>query len=168
MNKLNQMTWSAFKSQLEEFPGLKLQFEYETGKWVKPSYHLTEIKQAAIVSVDCGGQMNSWTEIILQLWEPEVLEKGREEAMQVQKAISIIHLVEKSLALHPAAFVKIEFGNADFDTRQLNPQAITADGGNLIVQLSPDFTQCKAMDRGASCGPIPVVQNCSPDSGCCS
>jgi hypothetical protein len=189
MNTQELANWQSFKSKLEEHPELTLQFQYAEEKWVDASYHITEIKQAPIVSVDCGGVMNTWTEVIIQLWEPSV--KESERAMKVSKALSIVHLVEKSLTLNPLAIVKIEFGNSQFDTRQMYPGEFILDGENLIVDLSPDFTQCKAINRGGSCGttdtgeeccspkaeeekPKIVLQNlvagdqtCTPGSGCC-
>lgn len=180
-------TWSTFKSTLQQNPELTLQFQYAEGKFVDASYHITEIKQAPIVSVDCGGVMNSWTEIIIQLWEPSV--KDSERAMQVKKALSIVNLVEKTLPLNPIGIVKIEFGNTEYDTRQMYPGNITIEGDNLIVDLTPDFTQCKAIGRGGSCGTTaegeeccaPAVTEkpkielinlasgatCTPGSGCC-
>ena len=71
MDKLEAINWKTFKETLEKHPDLILQFQYAENKWVDASYHITEIKQAPIVSVDCGGVMNSWTEIIVQLWEPK-------------------------------------------------------------------------------------------------
>jgi hypothetical protein len=187
MNTTELLTWNTFKSTLEKHPDLALQFQYAADKWVDASYHITEIKQAPIVSVDCGGVMNTWTEIIIQLWEPPVKENDR--AMQVNKALKIITLVEKSLPLNPIGVVKIEFGNSQFDTRQMYPGDFILDGENLIVNLSPDFTQCKAINRGGSCGtsgtteeccspeiekPKLVMMNlanesntCTPGSGCC-
>ena len=184
MNDLsNPMNWLAFKSALEQNPDLHLQFEYEEGKFVDPSFHITEIKQAPIVSVDCGGVMNSWTEVIVQLWEPPVRQTDR--SMQVGKALKIVNLVEKSLPLNPDAIVKIEFGNSRFDTRQMYPGDFRADEGNFTVSLVPDFTQCKAQTRNQSCGTgtsssaccgskpeaqVPVVAEsaaCTPGSGCC-
>ncbi|MDQ0639031.1 hypothetical protein QF042_002596 [Pedobacter sp. W3I1] len=91
--------WSSFKAELQQHPELVLQFQYAPGKRVNANYHITEIKQAPIVSVDCGGVMNAWTEIIVQLWEPTEEETGR--AMQVKKALSIINLVESKLPLNP-------------------------------------------------------------------
>jgi hypothetical protein len=181
--------WQTFKATLEQHPELTLQFRYAEGKWVDASYHITEIKQAPIVSVDCGGKMNAWTEIIVQLWEPLVQESER--AMQVSKALSIVKIVEKSLPLNPLGTVKIEFGNSQFDTRQMYPNEFIIEGDNLIVNLIPDFTQCKAIGRGGSCGTAdsgeeccaPAVkqekpklqmvnlagagQTCEPGSGCC-
>nr|WP_315424467.1 DUF6428 family protein [uncultured Pedobacter sp.] len=180
--------WSSFKAQLQQHPELVLQFQYAPGKWVNANYHITEIKQAPIVSVDCGGVMNAWTEIIVQLWEPTEEEEGR--AMQVKKALSIIELVESKLPLNPNGIVKIEFGNSAFDTRQMFPGESKIDGENLILDLTPDATQCKAINRGGSCGtteageeccaPAQLVKrkielvnlaadqnSCTPGSGCC-
>lgn len=139
------LNWQTFKEQLLANPDLRLQFKYAENKLVAPSYHITEIKQAPIVSVDCGGVMNSWTEIIMQLWEPG--EKQQDRAMEVSKALSIIRVVENKLPLNPLATVKIEFGNSEFDTRQLYPRGMIQDGQNLVVDLRPDVTQCKAIGR---------------------
>ncbi|EHQ24398.1 DUF6428 family protein [Mucilaginibacter paludis] len=189
MNNTEAMNWQKFKNQLTQYPDLYLQFQYAESKWVDASYHITEIKQAPIISVDCGGVMNSWTEIIIQLWEPGTT--NQEPGMQVSKALSIINLVENKLQLNPLGVVKIEFGNSQYDTRQMYPGEMTADGENLIIDLRPDFTQCKAIERGGSCGTTtsgeeccaPVVTAkpkvelknlamaaescCTPGSGCC-
>ncbi len=178
------MTWQAFKSKLEENPELHLQFQYEEGKFVDSSFHITEIKQAPIVSVDCGGVMNSWTEVVVQLWEPQNSEANR--SMRVGKALKIVNLVERSLPLNPDAVVKIEFGNSKFDTRQMYPGDFLADSDSFIINLVPDFTQCKALGRNQACGTTsdaacctPVPANaatepdaadgaaCRPGSGCC-
>ncbi|WP_313419353.1 DUF6428 family protein [Sphingobacterium multivorum] len=158
MNNSEFINWETFKTQLQQNPNQILQFEYAAGKWVDPSYHITEIKQAPIISVDCGGVMNSWTEIIVQLWEPRETEEGR--AMQASKAMSIVDIVEKKLPLNPNAIVKIEFGNSQFDTRQMYPGNFTVSGQDLIVNLTPDYTQCKAINRGGSCGTTSDGEEC--------
>jgi uncharacterized protein DUF6428 len=173
MNKTEAIYWKTFKDTLLQHPDLDLQFQYAEDKWVNASYHITEIKQAPITSVDCGGVMNAWTEIIIQLLEPE---NGRQlKSMKVSKALSIVNLVEKKLSLNPLATVKIEFGNSEFDTRQMFPDKIVVDGENLVVDLRPDAVQCKAINRGGSCGTAKVelknlavaAECCTPDSGCC-
>ena len=185
MDKLEAINWKTFKETLEQYPDLTLQFQYAENKWVDASYHITEIKQAPIVSVDCGGLMNSWTEIILQLWEPA--DEHQDRAMNVSKALSIVKLVEKSLPLNPVGTVKIEFGNSQFDTRQMFPNDFIISEGNLVIDLRPDAVQCKAIERGGSCGTTatgeeccapekPKVElknlavageSCRPGSGCC-
>ncbi|WP_233268883.1 DUF6428 family protein [Mucilaginibacter lacusdianchii] len=180
------MNWQYFKQQLLNEPERHLQFQYAKDKLVNASYHLTEIKQAPITSVDCGGKLNTWTEVILQLWEPPQLEAER--SMNVSKALSIIEIVENVMPIEPMAIVKIEFGNDEFATRQMLPTQILIQGDNLIVDLQADVTQCKAISRGESCGTTtngdecctptkPVIQLvnlvkanadcCTPGSGCC-
>ena len=187
MNNTQALNWQTFKETLKQNPELTLQFQYAENTWVDQSYHITEIKSAPITSVDCGGKMNAWTEIIVQLWEPSV--KEQERAMKVKKALSIIDLVEKVLPLNPLATVKIEFGNSEFDTRQMFPGEILIAGEDLIVDLRPDAVQCKAIERGGSCGTTPsgeeccapattekpkiklttlaTAEACTPGSGCC-
>jgi hypothetical protein len=189
MNNKTSISWGTFKETLLQNPELDLQFQYAEGKLVNAAYHITEIKQAPITSVDCGGVMNSWTEIIVQLWVPEVQEQTR--PMKVKKALSIIDVVEKMLPLNPNGTVKIEFGNSEFDTRQMFPNSISINDQNLLIDLIPDAVQCKAITRGGSCGTNekgeeccssviaekPKIQLrslgvtdencCTPGSGCC-
>lgn len=152
------LKWQSFKEQLQANPDLTLQFQYAEDKWVSAAYHITEIKQAPITSVDCGGVMNAWTEIILQLWEP--LNEEQDRAMKVNKALSIVELVEKALPLNPNGIVKIEFGNSQFDTRQMLPKDLAVSGDNLVVNLRPDSVQCKAIVRGGSCGTNDKGEEC--------
>jgi len=171
------INWQAFKQMLSNNPDLHLQFQYADNQWVNAAYHITEIKQAPITSVDCGGVMNAWTEIIVQLYEPQNQQQLR--AMQVNKALKIVDVVEKALPLNPNGIVKIEFGNAQFDTRQMLPNGIEIDGDNLVVDLRPDTVQCKAIDRGGNCGEpaqktkvelknLAVAESCcTPGGGCC-
>ena len=174
---METINWRSFKETLVNNANLTLQFQYAEDKWVDASYHITEIKQAPITSVDCGGVVNNWTEIIVQLYEPTNEQQLR--AMEVNKALAIINLVEKALPLEETAMVKIEFGNATFDTRQMLPNSITIDGENLVVDLRPDAVQCKAIDRDGNCG-TPAAQPsiglknlavadscCTPGGGCC-
>lgn len=190
MTTTETINWKRFKEKLLNHNELTLQFKYAEDKFVDSAYHITEIKQAPITSVDCGGVVNKWTEIVVQLWVPEDAEPT--EAMKVSKALSIIDLVEKLLPLDPFATVKVEFGSSDFDTRQMLPNNLTADSETLIIDLSPDTVQCKAQTRGGSCGtgkndeecctPTSMAKkpkiklanltagstnSCTPGSGCC-
>src|SRR5476649_2462177 len=107
MNKAEPINWKAFKETLLQHPDFSLQFQYAADKLVNAAYHITEIKQAPITSVDCGGVMNAWTEIIVQLYEPQNQQQLR--AMKVNKALKIVEVVEKALPLNPNGIVKIEF-----------------------------------------------------------
>lgn len=188
MNKTEAINWKAFKAKLLQHPNLHLQFRYAQGKLVDAAYHITEIKQAVVTSVDCGGVLNRWKEIIVQLWVPE--NEQQPHPMKVIKALSIVNTVENMLTLDPDATVKIEFGNSDFDTRQMYPAEITIDDTSFTVDLQPDAVQCKAQTRGGSCGTddkgdeccVPMADKpklqlinlaapadacCTPGGGCC-
>jgi len=181
------MNWNDFKNKLQQYPEYVLQFLYGDTKRVNAAYHITEIKQAVITSVDCGGVLNNWTEVIVQLWEPDVLEDQQAEAMKVEKALSIIAIVENKLSLAANAVVKIEFGDATFDTRQMLLNSTILKNNDLIFDLRHDTVQCKAIERGGSCGtstteseccaPVkpkiqlitltPLASCCTPGGGCC-
>lgn len=172
----SEMKWGEFREMLLQNSGLDLKFRYEGDKYVSPSYHITEIKQAPITSVDCGAVMNAWTEVVVQLMEPTVENQLR--PMKVRKALSIIDIVEKKLPLNPAAIIKVEFGNASFDTRRLQPNDFIISDEELIIDLQPGKVQCKAVDRGGSCGTPAKKQKvelrnlgsgacCTPGGGCC-
>ncbi len=170
------MNWQNFKDSLTRHSNAGLNFRYDENKSVNADYHITEIKQATIVSVDCGGVMNSWTEIIVQLWEPANIQTAR--VMKVEKGLAIVEQVERLLPLNPMGIVKIEFGNSRFDTRQMFPNSIEFNGEEITVDLRPDSVQCKASGRGDSCGTADtpelkphklaiVPSACAPGSGCC-
>ena len=159
-------TWQNFKGLLENNSALNLRFRYTGDKFVNDAYHITEIKQAVITSVDCGGKKNEWVEVIVQLWEPDVTDAGAR--MTAEKALSIIAVVERELLIEKSAIVKIEFGNPEFDTRQMLPSGFSGNGNNLVIELVADATQCKALGRGDTCGPKSVQKTvCAPNSGCC-
>lgn len=164
------MNWNTFKDKLYAHPELHLQFQYADETWINPNYHITEIKQAQITAVDCGGRLDSWIEVVIQLWEPS--SSDTQESMKAEKALKIIDIVEAKIALPHSAVVKIEYGNPGFGTRQMPVSGIGSDGVNLNIYLEPDTTQCKASDV---CGKpeirlselTPAANCCSAESGCC-
>lgn len=158
MKKTEAIIWETFKNILLQHPDRDLQFRYAEGKLVDAAYHITEIKQAPITSVDCGGIINNWTEIIIQLWVPET--DQYRQPMKVGKALTIIDLVEKMLPLNSDGIVKIEFGNSEFDTRQMFPNKFIIEGNSLIIDLLPDAVQCKAQTHGDKCGTNDEMASC--------
>ena len=70
------MKTQEFLNVLKENENKALLFEYNEGQFVDTNYHITEVKNTVIHSVDCGGRADQWNETIIQLWEsPE--EKGK-------------------------------------------------------------------------------------------
>lgn len=162
------MKTKEFIQLLEQHPGKSLLFEYQNGQTVASNYHITEIKNVSVESVDCGAGTDFWRETILQLWESPV-EKESRSYMTAYKAMSIINKVNKIKPLNTDAVIKFEYGNNNFHTAQLPVMGVEIGTQNLIVKLVPDITDCKAKSE---CG-IPEetvaagATKCTPGSGCC-
>lgn len=123
----------------------QLLFEYTSDKFVNANYHITEIKNTTINSVDCGGKTNNWQETIVQLWE-NPLEFGKSTFMTVSKAIEIFDRVNAINPLLLNTEIKIEYGNNSFHTANLVIHTIIENDKSIIVKLHSDITQCKAND----------------------
>ena len=156
-------------SLLKEHPNKKLLFEYTPGNYVAPNYHITEVKNITIDSVDCGAGVDFWKETIIQLWEsPD--EKDTLEYMTAYKALGILSKVDQIKPMEKAVEVKFEYSNKHFHTAQLFVNDFLMDADKLILKLGVEQTDCKARE---TCG-VPVEANsqtdsscCAPDSGCC-
>ena len=156
-------------SLLKEHPNKKLLFEYTPGNYVAPNYHITEVKNITIDSVDCGAGVDFWKETIIQLWEsPD--EHDAVDYMTAFKALGILNKVDRIKPMEKAVDVKFEYSNRHFHTAQLfvNDFLIAAD--KLLLKLGVEQTDCKARE---TCGtPVEAAAQsdsacCAPDSGCC-
>ena len=87
------MTTHDFLELLKNNPEAGLRFEYEQDRFVPDTYHITEIKNVTIDSVDCGGRPDSYKQTVVQLWVPPN-EKLR-KPWTAQKALSIFDIVDK-------------------------------------------------------------------------
>lgn len=176
------MKTSEFIKLLEENPRHSLYFEYQKGKFVRTDYHITEIKNVHYDTVDCGGLQNQWQETHIQLWENELPDPSHN--VDTTKASKIFQVVERVRPTFQNTEIKFEYGNASFPTAILRVRKVIINGPNLIVQLTPDPTTCKAKDRASSpeeeasacCGtsvkksirPAEVTAGqCTPGGGCC-
>jgi len=162
------MQTQEFLSLLEEHPNKNLLFEYQKGKNVGANYHITEVKNVTIDSVDCGAGTDFWKETIIQLWEsPD--EHETEEYMTADKASAILNKVDKLKPMERNVEVKFEYSNSNFHTAQLFVNDFKVDNEKIVLQLGVEKTDCKARE---TCG-VPVEESstkeacCSPESGCC-
>lgn len=159
-----------FLSALKNNPAKFLQFEYSPGLLVGSNYHITEIKNTTIDSVDCGGQTGRWNETIVQLWESPV-SNAAGTALITGKALGILEKVHSIKPMDPNAEVKFEYGNPGFHTTQLLVRDLDIRDDSLLVKLATDKTDCKARE---DCG-VPVLSAkdkkaatcCAPGPGCC-
>jgi hypothetical protein len=161
------MKTSEFLTLLQNHKDKSLLFEYQPGQLVSANYHITEVKNTSIESVDCGAGTDAWNETIIQLWEsPEEL--GKTEFMSAFKALGILNKVDKMRAMDRHAEVKFEYSNDQFHTAQLFVDDYTWNNEKLVLKLAIKKTDCKAKE---TCGiPVEVESEgscCSPESGCC-
>ncbi|WP_196896119.1 DUF6428 family protein [Aureivirga marina] len=140
-----------------------LLFEYATNVLVGANYHLTEVKNILVESVDCGAVPHNWKETVLQLWE-NPLELGKTSYMTCAKAASIMDKVDKIRPIDFATEVKVEYGNKVFHTTQLNVRRILETDRYVLIKLATEKTQCKAPEL---CGAPEEENSCAPGSGCC-
>jgi hypothetical protein len=165
------MKTQEFFNLLKAHKGKSLLFEYAPDLLVAANYHITEVKHISVDSVDCGAQIDTWNETIIQLWESP-LEKGKTIYMSVIKALGILNKVGEMKPYDLESELKFEYSNANFHTAQLFVNDFEIQEGNLIIKLAIQKTDCKAKEL---CGvPEQVVELaekvescCSPSSGCC-
>jgi len=164
------MQTQEFLSLLKENPNKSLLFEYKEGKAVGANYHITEVKNVTIDSVDCGAGSDFWKETIVQLWEsPKEMDK--KEYMSAFKALGILNKVDKIKPMERNVEIKFEYSNANFHTAQLFVNDYIVEDEKLLMKLGVQKTDCKAKE---ACG-VPVESTveenkeacCSPSGGCC-
>ncbi|GAA3644820.1 DUF6428 family protein [Flavivirga jejuensis] len=156
---------------LEQNQDKSLLFEYAPNLLVGANYHITEVKHVAIDSVDCGSQVDTWKETIIQLWESPS-ELGKTEYMSVYKGLAILNKVGKMKPYVLDAEVKFEYSNATFHTAQLFVNDFEIRENNLIIKLAIEKTDCKAKEL---CGVPETLETvststepcCSPNGNCC-
>ncbi|EOQ90146.1 hypothetical protein LEP1GSC202_0492 [Leptospira yanagawae serovar Saopaulo str. Sao Paulo = ATCC 700523] len=151
--KMESLTWIEFKKHLELYPELQLKFIYNKDQTIFPNFHITEFKLATIEAVDCGGNLDSWKEIILQVLEPK--EKEENESLNLGKIGNIYSKVSKAITIPDDAILRIEFGNQTTAMRQFFVSDAQIDGSAFVIHLKDGATECKAK---TSCG-LPKVDD---------
>lgn len=162
------MKTNEFLEVLNQHKNKELLFEYTTGHFVGANYHITEIKNITVDSVDCGAGVDFWKETIVQLYEsPEELDKT--EFMTADKALAILNRVDAIKPMVKDAEIKLEYSNANFHTAQLFVNDVVWNDKRIIIKLEVEKTDCKAKE---TCG-VPVEaeatsqSSCAPGTGCC-
>ena len=162
------MKTNEFLNILKEHPTKELLFEFQPGQLVGANYHITEIKNTHIDSVDCGGRTDDWNETIVQLWESPS-EQDKTDYLSTSKATEILNRVHGLKPMDLEAEVKFEYGNAEFHTAQLYVQEHRNLHTQLLIKLGVEKTTCKARELcgDESAKHVEKVSECAPNSGCC-
>ena len=162
------MKTNEFLSLLKDNPTKSLLFEYIEGQTVGANYHITEVKNVTIDSVDCGSGTDYWKETIVQLWEsPKETEK--KEYMVTSKALGILNKVDGIKPMGKDTEIKFEYSNPTFHTAQLFVNDHEVHQEQLIIKLGVEKTDCKAKETCGIPEELSVQEEacCTPGSGCC-
>lgn len=134
----------AFLAALRPYAALPLAFEY-AGRRVRPGYHITEIKAARFDALDCGGNPETWTEALLQLWDVDG-EPGR-AMMTAGKFLSIYEKAASRLPIQGTDPVVFECGDRVSAAGRYTPESVRVESGAVVVALEPLSASCKPQDR---------------------
>ena len=156
------MKTNEFLDLLAQNPEKPLLFEYETGQFVPEAYHITEIKNVSIESVDCGGKPHSEKQTIVQLWHNGI-EIG--SYMEAKKAKKIFDVVDKVKPLTMDTEIYFEYGNKEVRTSNFKVQNVVNQEDKITFKLFVEPTACKpilnlnVLEQAGAC--------CGTSSGCC-
>lgn len=155
------MNTQEFLDLLSTHAGKELLFEYAPDAYVSKAYHITEVKNVYFDSVDCGGNMHSERQTVVQLWVNPQEQKNK--YMEADKALSILNKVDQVKALHRPAELFLEYGDKKLPTSNYSIKSIEVDDEKVILKLYVQPTACK---------PILSLQtvadsSCGPGSKCC-
>jgi len=153
------MNTGDFLNLLEEHGSKELVFEYKENQFVPKAYHITEIKNQHIDSVDCGGNAHSYDETVVQLWISGTEEKDR--YMEADKAMKIFNIVDKKTPMKRDTPIFFEWGFGDLATSVYKVEAVENDSNQVLVKLFVPPTVCKPRELV-----LDVVES-DASSGCC-
>lgn len=163
------MKTKEFLELLKDHQNKPLLFEYRPGALVGANYHITEVKNIRVESVDCGAGTDFWEETVIQLWESPK-EIGKTDYMSSYKAMGILNKVHRMRPMSLEAELKFEYSNASFHTAQMFVSNIFTSDKQILVQLSVEKTDCKAKETcGVEAAPSSKKAEacCEPGGGCC-
>jgi len=147
------------KAVLEANPDSPLVFSFD-GQAINPSYHVTEVKHAAMNSLDCGSGKDQWEEITVQLLDGSALFKGKH--MSFGKFMGIVGKAIESLSFDENTLTFIEFAPNNEGLRKLVIDRVDHNEGQVLVHLSSPTALCKPYHR-AMAGKLAE----QPSNSCC-
>jgi len=157
------MTTQAFFDLIAKHPKKEFFFEYEAGEFVNIAYHITEIKNMTIESVDCGGNPDTYHQTAIQLWWNGTEKK--EKAMTGEKVAKILNIVDKVKPIKRDTELFIEWGFGDLRTSNYQINEVDEQEDKIILKMYVKAPVCKPLEM------IPIGEfiggGCTPGGGCC-
>jgi hypothetical protein len=159
-------TLEALSGALRPHAHALLRFSYD-GRTTAPGYHVTEVKKAALASLDCGANPEAWSETVIQLWDVD----GDGSRMTVGKFLAIVGKVQREVGLDSGSALVFEVGDETAAMRLYGGTSVRLAGESVIVELTPRRASCKPRDRWLQSEPAERAACCGPRSSaavaCC-
>lgn len=142
------MKYNSFIEQLKSSDSTPLKFRHQNQILIAEGYHITEVKDQRIHSMDCGGFEHRENQVVVQIYNPDIKEEG---FMSTKKALGILTKVTKSLSIPEDAIVLFEYGANDGVKIQYHPTMIQLKDKGLVIDLNFEPVACKPAKAGLSC-----------------
>lgn len=159
------MTTEKFLDLLQNGGEKELIFEYGPSQYVPHAYHITEIKNVHIDSVDCGANAHSYDETIVQLWWSGG--ETQERSMSAAKALKIFQIVDAKRRMKRETEIFFEYGYQDLATSVYRVQKVAEKDDQIVVQMEVPGTVCKPREAMVNLLPVSGERSCTPGGGCC-
>lgn len=142
------MRYAELLAALQEHRSKELIFEFAHGS-IRRDYHITEVLSSVVQAIDCGGAVDNWNEVVLQLLEPR--HREGERYMEANKALGILEKSSKLIDLHGDAKLFLEYkAQNSLAAQRFTVSGIEVKEGRLIVEIEGATTQCKAVSKNPS------------------
>lgn len=135
------MQTKTFLDLLKNNPGKELIFEYRADQTIPKAYHITEVKNVHIDSVDCGGRASEYFQTIVQLWVSG--QETAEKHMLTEKALKIFNIVEGIKPIRKDSPVFFEWGHGPLATSLYEVENVLETEESIKIKMSVPPTVCK-------------------------
>lgn len=134
------MKTSEFLAVLASAGDRPVRFETQSGNHVPPGYHVTEVMNVHVHSVDCGGRESAFDKTVVQLWNGGSSEGSY---LTAAKMNAIFDRVDQKNPLLHNEDIFFEWGDATTATSTYDVDAIDETGPVVIVKLFVRLPVCK-------------------------
>ncbi len=138
---------------------------------INPGYHITEIKQAFVQSIDCGknSAVENWEEMTIQLLDgAKISSRGSTAAhMPASKFSKIVDKARQLLSVKEATLLFFEYTPGNGPILKLHAESINTTKSECAIFLATENAACKPYERSVAANKIDFPNETQVNQGCC-
>ena len=154
-------TLDGLLNDIELYPAHELVFVAD-GQEIGAGFHVTELKKAAVNSIDCGQRLDSWNESVVQL-----LDGAGDQHMSVAKFCAIVRKSEAALPGLTGERLLFEFAPGNRSLQRRAVERVIAEAGRVIVTLAAEAATCKPMADWQAAAAVTCSSQTPAEPRCC-